>query len=117
MYKSTLMKSNVLIVLAISLIFSLSLTAQQKTNVEKLNQLSAQFSQDWALKQAKVIEYAANNNLQIRIEGENGKIIQMVDVVDGILPPLVVHAEGDIDDLGFDPSQSAGFFNMSSKLI
>jgi lipopolysaccharide transport system ATP-binding protein len=42
---------------------------------------------------------------------------QPFDVVDGILPPLVVHAEGDIDDLGFDPSQSTGFFNMSSKLV
>lgn len=41
---------------------------------------------------------------------------QPFDVVDGILPPLVVHAEGNIDDLGFDPSQSVGFFNMSSKL-
>ncbi len=38
------------------------------------------------------------------------------DVVDGIIPPLVVHAEGNIDDLGFDPSHSVGFFNMSSKL-
>ena len=45
-----------------------------------------------------------------------GNEYQPYDVVDGILPPLVVHAEGDIDDLGFDPSSSAGFFNMPSKL-
>lgn len=38
------------------------------------------------------------------------------DLVDGLLPPLVVHAEGNIDELGFNPSQSVGFFNMYSKL-
>ena len=41
---------------------------------------------------------------------------QPFDVVDGILPPLVVHAEGHIDDLGFDPTQAVGFFNILSKL-
>ncbi|MDB4303287.1 ABC transporter ATP-binding protein [Desulfosarcina sp.] len=39
------------------------------------------------------------------------------DIVDGLLPPLVVYAEGHKDDLGFNPSQSVGFFNMSSVLI
>ncbi len=77
------MYSKVILLSAISLILSLSLTAQQKTNVEKLNQLSEQFSQEWAERQARVIEFAANNNLEITVEGENGRIIQMVDVVDG----------------------------------
>ncbi|MCD4731910.1 MAG: S8 family serine peptidase [Bacteroidales bacterium] len=78
------MNSKLFFLSAISFIISLSLIAQQKTNVEKLNQLSDQFSKDWALKQARVYEFAANNNLQVRIEDENGRIIQMVDVEDGI---------------------------------
>ena len=41
---------------------------------------------------------------------------QPFDVVDGIYPPVVVHAEGDINALEFDPSRPVGFFNMSSKI-
>ena len=41
---------------------------------------------------------------------------QPFDVVDGLLPPLVVHAEGHMDELGFDQSKSVGFFNMTSVL-
>ncbi|MFC1701848.1 ABC transporter ATP-binding protein [Pseudomonadota bacterium] len=41
---------------------------------------------------------------------------QPFDVVDGLLPPIVVHVEGDIDNLGFDPANSVGFFNIPSQL-
>ena len=41
------------------------------------------------------------------------RMSQPYDVVEGLLPPIVVHAEGDIDDLGFDPSNSVGFFQYS----
>lgn len=77
------MNSKVIVLLAISLVLSLSIIAQKETNVEKLNQLSDQFANEWAEKQARVIEFAANNNLQIRIEEENGRIVEMVDIVDG----------------------------------
>ena len=44
------------------------------------------------------------------------KLGQPLDVVDGLLPPIVVHADGDIDLLGFDPTNSVGFFSIPSLL-
>ncbi|MEZ5083764.1 MAG: S8 family serine peptidase [Bacteroidales bacterium] len=65
------------------LIISFGIRAQQKTNIEKLNQLSEQFSEDWKLKEARVIEFAQANNLDVRFKTEDGRIIQMIDVEDG----------------------------------
>ena len=39
------------------------------------------------------------------------------DVVDGILPPLVVQAHGHVDDLEFHESQTTGYFSIKSELI
>jgi hypothetical protein len=78
------MYSKINLIAIIFIWLSLSAIAQQKTNIEKLNQLSDQFTDDWNIKQAKVIEYAAANNLKVRVEKEDGQIIQLVDIENGI---------------------------------
>ena len=73
------MKTKITFLSVIIFFLSFNLTAQSITNVNKLNELSEQFSKEWAEKQTRVLEFAANNNLEITVEGENGRTIQMVD--------------------------------------
>lgn len=57
---------------------------QTTTNVEALQELSEQFRIDWDQNQIKVQKFAAENNIPVRQEIEDGRLIQMVGVVDGI---------------------------------
>jgi len=82
--KSTIMNMKIFFLSVIGIFIAINITAQTTTNIEKLNELSDQFAKDWELQQERVSEFATTNNLQVRSEDENGRIIQMVDVVDGI---------------------------------
>jgi lipopolysaccharide transport system ATP-binding protein len=42
---------------------------------------------------------------------------QAFDVVDNLTAPLIIGTDKDIDELGFNPSGSDGFFNIESRLI
>lgn len=69
------------------LIFSLSsvfLFSQQETNVEKLIELSTQLQEQWDANRLKVIEFAMKNGLPVRHETPDGRVIEMIDVVDGV---------------------------------
>jgi hypothetical protein len=59
------------------------LHAQTETNVEALMQLAAEADQEWMQMRARAEKYAADNNIPLRIELEDGTIIQLMDVVDG----------------------------------
>jgi hypothetical protein len=74
----------IIFTVSFGILVSLQLYAQKVTNVEKLNQLSEQYAQEWELKQARVADLADRINIPIRMELENGRIIQLVDVVDGM---------------------------------
>ena len=57
--------------------------AQTVTNVEALNQLADEFALEWEFNQQKVQQYAEENNVPIRQELEDGRVIEMVNVIDG----------------------------------
>jgi hypothetical protein len=73
-----------LIPVLLLVILSFTGTAQTKTNLQKLSQLSEQFAQDWTAQQERVQDFAARNNVEIRFETPEGVLYQMVDVQDGI---------------------------------
>lgn len=74
--------TNVFLILSM-VILSASIKAQTFTNVQALNQLADEFSAQWNANQLKVQQYAAENNVPIYEVQKNGRIVQMVDVVDG----------------------------------
>lgn len=39
------------------------------------------------------------------------------DVVDNITAPLIIYSDGDFEELGYNPSQQEGYFNIKSELI
>ncbi len=57
--------------------------AQTFTNVEALNQLADELNHEWEINQQKVQQYASENNLPIRQELANGRVIEMMDIIDG----------------------------------
>ncbi len=67
-------------------LFLISTTSfpQTKTNIEALNQLSKQFDLEWQQKRARVVAYAQKNNIPIVHETDNGNLVQMIDVENGI---------------------------------
>jgi hypothetical protein len=71
----------------ISLIFNFfggSLFAQIGTNIQNLEQLSVESELQWKQMQKRAENYAKDHQLPLRQEFEDGTIIQLVDVVDGI---------------------------------
>lgn len=68
----------------LAFVFVLQMHAQTSTNIERLNELSIIFSNEWNVNKEKVIEYCQQNNLPIRQELEDGRIIQMINVENGI---------------------------------
>ena len=60
-----------------------NILAQSTTNVPALLNLADEFSAQWNANQLKVEQYAAENNVPIYEVQKNGKVIQLVDVVDG----------------------------------
>ncbi|MCF6171543.1 MAG: S8 family serine peptidase [Bacteroidales bacterium] len=57
--------------------------AQTLTNVEALNQLAEAFAHEWQLNQQKVLDYTEANNVPVRQELEDGRVMEMVNVIDG----------------------------------
>jgi hypothetical protein len=74
--------TNAFLVLSMMLC-STVLFAQTFTNVPALNQLAVEFSAEWDASQLKVQQFAAENNVPVYEVQKNGRIVQMVDVVDG----------------------------------
>lgn len=68
----------------IYMLSAFSLFSQHVTNVSKLKALSEQLQNEWLLKQQKVKTYAKLHQLPVRKELDNGRVIQLVDVFDGI---------------------------------
>jgi len=59
------------------------LSGQQTTNVPALEEASARFQKDWEVRMQKVKKYAAENNVLVRQILPDGKIVEMVDVLNG----------------------------------
>ncbi|NOX85796.1 MAG: S8 family serine peptidase [Chlorobi bacterium] len=70
--------------LVLVLMMGASVFAQTETNVEALLKLSEEFTAQWEANAKKVQQYAKDHNLPVRVELENGKVMEMVDVQDGI---------------------------------
>jgi len=58
--------------------------AQNQTNVTVLMQLSDTYNTKWENAQQRVVEYALQNNLEIKHDTEDGRTFEMVDVRDGM---------------------------------
>lgn len=78
------MYTRIIFLSVISFLFTLNVSGQRETNIEKLNQLSEEFTEIWNIQEQRVQEYAAENNLEIRYETPDGVLYQMVDVRDGV---------------------------------
>ncbi len=74
--------------------FAIQSYAQTVTNVEALNQMAAEFAAEWDLNAEKVKVYAEENNIPIRQELEDGRVIEMIDVRDGIPVYYITHNLG-----------------------
>lgn len=46
-----------------------------------------------------------------------GYLTQAYDVVDKMTPPLIIRTDKEFDELGFEPSNFPGYFNLESRLI
>ena len=57
--------------------------AQTFTNIEVLNQLADEFAHKWEINQQKVQQYASENNVIIHRELADGRVIEMINVIDG----------------------------------
>ena len=57
--------------------------AQTFTNVDALNQLAEEFNTEWEANQKKVQEYAKANNIAVWQELDNGRVIELINVIDG----------------------------------
>lgn len=66
-----------------ALIVSSQIFAQNQPNVNALMQLSDTFNAKWEKAHQRVVEYANENNLEVRRETSNGRLIELVDVRDG----------------------------------
>ncbi|PLX12293.1 MAG: peptidase S8, partial [Marinilabiliales bacterium] len=71
------------LVLLVLLLAGSQVFAQNQANVQKLNELSQQFDVKWNDAQQRVVKFAQENNLDIRHETEDGRVMEMVDVRDG----------------------------------
>lgn len=65
-------------------LMSTTVFAQTETNVEALLKLSKEFTAQWEANAKKVQQYAKYHNVPVRIELEDGRVMEMVDVQDGI---------------------------------
>ena len=81
MMQKLVFKSLLLILFVSSVI---NLWSQRSTDILKLNEISAELQQEWIENQQKVEEYAAKNNMPVRQELADGRVIQMVNIIDGI---------------------------------
>jgi lipopolysaccharide transport system ATP-binding protein len=45
------------------------------------------------------------------------KFGQPFDVVDDVLPPMVITTDKGMEELGFDPAEASGYFEMDSRLL
>jgi len=68
----------------LAVLFTTGIFAQTITNVEYLNKLSTELTEEWDKNQIKVNEYCDQNNLPVRQELEDGRLIQMINVENGI---------------------------------
>ena len=60
-------------------------------------------------------------NKKILITGGPGSIGQEIvrpfDVVDDLTTPLILYTDKDFEDLGFNPPQPDGYFDIESRMI
>jgi hypothetical protein len=76
--------SGIFIITLIFNIFSESAFAQVGTNIQNLEQIAVESELQWKQMQKRAEIYAQDHQLPLRQEFEDGTIIQLVDVVDGI---------------------------------
>ncbi len=78
------MKNRIHYLLSIIFIsFAFISQSQTVTNVAALQNLSQQFAAEWEAGQVKVKLYAKDHNVPVRQELENGRVVEIVDVVNG----------------------------------
>ncbi len=74
--------ANYLIIMVL-LLPSTQLLAQTKTNYDALMKMSSELDKKWQEKEKKIIEYSKKNNIPVRYESTEGKLYEIVDIVNG----------------------------------
>ena len=64
--------------------FAMPAMAQYGTNKAALHQLAREQNREWKKMEKRAQDYAREHNIEIRQEHEDGTVIQLVDVVDGL---------------------------------
>lgn len=82
------------IMLFAMVIVAIQLNGQTVTNVDELHKLADEFAAQWSANQVKVQQYAADHNIPIRRELPDGRVMEMVDVRDGIPMYYITHNLG-----------------------
>lgn len=71
------------LILILGLLFAAPTFAQRETNSEALLTLSKEQEKEWKQKEKRVKRYARLHNIEIRQEFPDGKVIELIDVIDG----------------------------------
>jgi len=80
--------------LFVMVILAIQMNGQTVTNVNELHKMADEFAAQWAAAQVRVQQYAKDHNVPIRQEFQDGKVMEMVDVKEGIPFYYFTHALG-----------------------
>lgn len=70
--------------IVILLFTAVNLWSQRSPNILELNRIAEELRQEWKENSKKVEAFADKNNIPVRQELESGRVIQMINVIDGI---------------------------------
>lgn len=84
MKNSALFVRSITLFLLVILFSTAQLFAQPGTNIEKLRGNATRLQQKWAEQQARVENYARRNNVPVRQKFPDGRVMEMIDVINGI---------------------------------
>ena len=72
------------IMLSLLILTQINVFSQEATNRQALEEFAREQNKEWQKMKARAERYAADHNLEIRKELEDGTVIQLVDVEDGV---------------------------------
>ena len=82
------------ILFIVSVLYPLSLSAQNSPKIMDLHALAQQKQAEWLANQRAAEQFAQQNNLALRQEYADGTIIELVKVVNGIPHYYITHNAG-----------------------
>lgn len=97
----------------LSLFISYQSNAQERTNVQKLQEISQEKSLNWQAKKALILAYSRSQNIPVRQVFPNGRIIEIVDIINGQPIYYVTNNENAVITTGTNQLYSGGSLNLN----